>query len=128
MVSAVVNGLSDGSVAWCKLGRVVVAAGMNSAGVVECVSVAGVAGNTTVEVSANGQEFTVGSGTMLELVAGMNVTSVSPLVVVAGSPVSLIGSRFSAARGVHCAVSGASADSTSWASVVGKVTSSSAAM
>merc|ERR1719482_1289432 len=115
---AVVNGLSDGAPAWCKQGRVVVEASTkSSAGVVECVSVAGVAGNTTVEVSGNGQEFTEGSGVVVELVGGMNVTSVSQRSVMGGSVVMVQGSGFSAARGVQCAVGGSSADGSSWAYV-----------
>ena len=59
VVSMVVSGVEDGSKAWCKVGgRVVVAAGSVNSGIVQCVSVAGVLGNTTVEVSVNGQEFT----------------------------------------------------------------------
>merc|ERR1712096_228546 len=61
----VVSGVEDGSQAWCMVGgRVVVAAGSVNGGIVQCVSVAGVAGNTTMEVSVNGQEFTA-SGLMV---------------------------------------------------------------
>ena len=70
-LSVVAIGLSDGAQAWCKQGRVVVASTKSSAGVVECVSVAGVAGNTTVEVSGNGQEFTDGSGVVVVATGGV---------------------------------------------------------
>ena len=65
------------------------------------MSVGGVGGNTSVEVSVNGQEFTEGSGIVVELVGGMNVSSVSQSAVVHGSAVQVRGSGFSAVRGVH---------------------------
>ena len=125
VLSVVANGLEDGAAAWCKIGTVVVASGKSSGGIVECVSVAGAEGHTTVQVSANGQDFSMASGTMVELVTAMNVSSVSQTAVVSGSVVSLVGSGFSASRGVYCAVGGASVDGSSWAYVAGSVGSSS---
>ena len=88
-LSLVVAGAADGSAAWCmEEGRVVVAAESVSGGVVQCVSVAGVGGNTSVEVSVNGQEFT-SSGMLVERVALANVTSVMPGVVPVGGGVPL---------------------------------------
>jgi hypothetical protein len=126
VLSVVANGLEDGAAAWCKIGTVVVTSRKISGGIVECVSVAGAEGNTTVEVSANGQDFSMASGTMVELVTTMNVSSVSQTAVVSGSVVSLVGSGFSASRGVYCAMGGASVDSAAWAYSKGNVMSSSA--
>ena len=84
-------------------------------------------GNTSVEVSVNGQDFTSGSGVMVELVAPMNVTSVSRSAVVAGSIVSVSGTGFSAARGVYCAMGGSSVDGSSWTYVSAAVASSTVA-
>ncbi len=51
--------------------------GSVNSGIVQCVSVAGVLGNTTVDVSLNGQEFTA-SGLLVENIVLANVTSVMP--------------------------------------------------
>ena len=115
VVSVVANGLEDGAAAWCKMGSVVVASGRSTGGVVECTGVAGIAGNMTVEVSVNGQDFTEGSGVAVELVTAMNVSGVSQMAVVSGSVVSVYGSGFSASRGVYCAIGGSSVDGSSWA-------------
>ena len=118
VISVVSNGLEDGAAAWCKMGSVVVASGKSTSGVVECTAVAGIAGNMTVEVSVNGQEFTEGSGVAVELVTAMNVSGVSQMAVVSGSVVSVYGSGFSASRGVYCAIAGVDS-SAPWSYVSG---------
>merc|ERR1712086_291574 len=87
---------------------------------------AAAAGNHTVEVSLNNEDWTVASGVLMEVLAGMNVTSVSPAVVLAGSEVSVVGAGFSAAHGLYCGVGGSSLQGTSWShSVASMVTGSS---
>merc|ERR1719420_1238722 len=101
------NGLEDGTAAWCKMGSLVVASGKSTSGVVECTAVAGIAGNMTVEVSVNGQDFST-DGMGVELVTAMNVSGVSQMAVVSGSVVSVYGSGFSASRGLYCVIGGGS--------------------
>ena len=91
----------------------------------QCQAPAMSAGNHTVEVSSNGQDWTVSSGVMVEAVASMNVSTVDPAVVLGGSEVSLAGAGFSAARGVYCGVGGSSLQGTSWSYSMGSVVSSS---
>merc|ERR1711908_268424 len=104
MLSVVSSGVTDGSEAWCRInGQVVVAAAAVNGGVVQCVSVAGIAGNMTVEVSANGQDFS-SSGMVFKNVALANVTSVLPGVVpVNGGSMVMVGAlNLGASEGVNC--------------------------
>ena len=83
------------------------------------MTVAGVAGNTSVEVSMNGQDFT-SSMVLVERVALANVTSVAPAVVPVGggSVVVVRGIGLSAysGAGAYCGY-GASSASESWSVV-----------
>ena len=125
-LSVAVSGVLDGRGAWCSMfgGRVVVAAeGAGSGGNVRCVSVGGVVGNTSVEVSVNGQEFSSGSGMLVELMEAANVTSVMPGVVpIGGGSVVIAGMGLSgyAKAGVYCGF-GASTSSESWSVAMGTV-------
>ena len=115
MLSVVVSGMSDGIKAWCRVGgNVVVEADVVNGGIVECVSVAGVMGNTTVEVSPNGQDFT-STGMMVENIALANVTSVMPGVVpvMGGSTVVVRGLGLASSAAVYCGF-GASTTSETW--------------
>jgi hypothetical protein len=125
VLSVVTAGVADGSKAWCRFGaNVYVAAGAVDQGIVECVSVAGVMGNTTVEVSANGQEFT-STGMLVENIALANVTSVMPGVVpvAGGSTVMIRGVGLEASGAVYCGF-GASSASEAWSVAVGSMMAS----
>merc|ERR1719321_2103658 len=91
----------------------------------QCQMPAMSAGNHTLEVSSNGQDWSVSTGVMLESVGSMNVSSADPAVVLGGSKVTLAGAGFSAARGVYCGVGGSSLDGSSWVYSMGSVVSSS---
>ena len=84
-------------------------------------------GNTTVEVSVNGQEFT-SSGLLVENIALANVTDVMPGVVpvTGGSSVVVRGLGLSASglNGVFCGF-GASTTAETWSISAGTVLSSS---
>ena len=73
MLSVSAAGLQGADQAWCKLGSVVVAAKLTSAEMLTCMSIAGVEGNMTVELSVNGKDFTTDSNMM-------NVTSITETV------------------------------------------------
>ena len=85
-------------------GSVTVAARSVSGGLVECMSVAGAAGNTTVELSLNGQDMSTGAFTV-EYISLANVSMVTPSIVGGGSEVMVSGSGL-VASGVRCAVGG----------------------
>jgi hypothetical protein len=71
MLHATVAGLQDGSFGYCQYGqRVVVRAEKVGLGKIECLTVAGVAGNATVEVSVNGYDFTQSSNVLKLLRTG----------------------------------------------------------
>ena len=125
VVSVVSAGVVDGSSMKCAVGVVEVEARAVQGGVVECMVAAATAGNQTVSVSSNGQDWSVSTGVMLESVGSMNVSSVDPAVVLGGSKVTLTGAGFSAARGVYCGVGGSSLDGSSWVYSKGSVVSSS---
>ena len=127
MLSVVVSGIADGSEAWCNVGgNVIVAAESVNGGIVQCVSVAGVLGNATVEVSANGVDFT-SSGMTVENVALANVTSVLPAVVPVngGSTVMVRGLGLGASGEVFCGF-GASTTSETWSVTAGTMMASGA--
>merc|ERR1719380_120820 len=98
----------------CAVGVVEVEAHAVQGGVVECMVAAATAGNQTVSVSSNGQDWSVSAGVMLESVGSMNVSIADPAVVLGGSKVTLTGAGFSAARGVYRGVGGSSLDGSSW--------------
>jgi hypothetical protein len=81
---------------------------------VQCILPGSAAGNYSVQVSANNQDWTIANGILLEAVDRMNVTMVEPAVVVGGSEVSVVGAGFSAAHGLYCGVGGSSLQGTSW--------------
>jgi len=129
VLSVVATGVYDGSDAWCMFGsQVHVMASSVKGGVIDCVAPAWLAGNMTVEASANGQDWT-SSGVMVENIAVANVTSVSPIVVpvTAGSTVYLSGTGFGAsgAAGVYCGF-GASQPVESWSITTGQLLASGA--
>ena len=96
---------------------------------VACKMVALLAGNASVQVSVNGQDWSAAHGTMVQVVSRMNVSSVEPTVVsvVGGTKVVLSGSGLllsgaAASAGVYCGVGGGS-----WSSSLAEVVSSSEA-
>ena len=121
--------VSEGTPVSCLFdGRVSVSAHMVGDGSsVACRTVAMPAGNTSVQVSVNGQEWST-SAVPMELVGAMNVSSVEPVVVssVGGTEVVLTGSGFmadaSGSSGVYCGVGG-----LSWSSSKASVLSGSEA-
>ena len=118
--------VSEGTPVSCLFdGRVSVSAHMVGDGSsMACRTVAMPAGNTSVQVSVNGQEWST-SAVSMELVGAMNVSSVEPVVVssVGGTEVVLTGSGFMAASsGVYCGVGG-----LSWSSSKASVLSGSEA-
>mgnify|MGYP002054878431 CR=1 FL=1 len=123
-------GVEDGASMWCLLGGVtVVQSGSVASGAVECMTVASVAGNTTVAVSSNAQDWS-SSSVMTELVPVANVSSVSPSVVssTASSVVTVQGLGMmmrNGAVGTYCAVGGSSVDQSAWGYTMGTVVSSS---
>jgi len=123
MLSVDANGLEDGTLAWCKIGDVVIASTKSVAGIVECASVAAHEGNHTIAISANGLDFSPAYG-QIELVNVMNVTHMSQTSVASGSIVSLFGMGFSASRGVYCALDGSSVDGASWQYIASTIVSS----
>ena len=91
VITVTVPSSQSGSLMRCIVdGTVSVSAQGYSADVGEwqCRAPAMSAGNHTVEVSSNGQDWTVSSGVMVEAVASMNVSTVDPAVVLGGSEVS----------------------------------------
>merc|ERR1719174_770564 len=97
-------------------GFTVVQADSVSSGTVDCTSVASISGNTTVEVSLNGQDWSSSSMTT-ELVAMANVSSVIPGVVSAagGAIVTVEGSGLLVGSAMtYCAIGGSSLDRSSW--------------
>jgi len=111
-----VSGAHDSSAAWCRFGNnVVVSADTVSSGVVHCISTAAVEGNTTLEVSINGQDFTSDSF-MVQSIVGTNVSSILPGYnpVYGGSTVSLRGSGFGTYGNTAFCNFGSSTSSESW--------------
>ena len=102
-----------------------VAARSVSGGLVECMSAAGVAGNTTVELTLNGQHTTT-NGLTVEYMPLVNVSMVSPSFVAGGSEVMVSGSGMQAS-GMRCAVGGSVLEQTSWSYSMASVVSSSVA-
>jgi hypothetical protein len=134
-LAVTVPGHLAGTPAWCKIGRVVVAAKSTSEDLVKCVGVAGILGNTTVEVSTNNQDFTT-DGKIVENIVLSNVTMLMPRVVpvTGGSTVIVRGSGLPASGGfgypewhrhhsVFCRF-GASAVSEAWSVTSGMLMSS----
>ena len=102
-----------------------VAARSVSGGMVECMSVAGVAGNTTVELTLNGQHTSTDSLTT-QYMSLVNVSMVSPSFVAGGSEVMVSGSGMRSS-GMRCAVGGSVLEQTSWSYSVASLVSSSVA-
>merc|ERR1712086_334036 len=82
------------------------------------MSVAQAAGNASVQVSVNGQDWSAAGAAMVQVVSAMNVSSVEPSLVsvIGGSEVLIGGSGFQM-EGVYCGIGGATW-SSSMASVV----------
>ena len=127
MLTVKAKGIQGADASWCRFGAVVVAAQSQSAQAMACLSVAGVVGNMTVEMSLNGADFVSHGANMISVTTMMNVTSVSRSAVVSGSMIGVTGLGFSASRGVYCAMGGSSVDGSSWSYVAAIVASSTSA-
>merc|ERR1719253_848190 len=121
VLSVMTVGVQAGTSVECRFGATVsVVSSSVAGGVVECMSVAQIAGNTTVQVSVNGQDWSTAGAGMVQVVSGMNVSSVEPaLVSVNGGSELLIGGSGFQIEGVYCGIGGAT-----WSSTVASVVSS----
>jgi hypothetical protein len=126
IISLVAINIEDGASVVCAIDdNVQTKARTVRAGIVECMMPATQVGNHTMEISLNSQDWSVTDGLRIKTIGTMNVTSVSPAVVLAGSEVSVVGAGFSAAPGLYCGVGGSSLQGTSWSHSVASVVSGS---
>jgi hypothetical protein len=123
-----IHGSGDNTQAWCRFGENVYtkAKGVLESNV-ECLTVPGIDGNVTLEISTNGQDFTT-QGMYVERITA-NVTSVYPNIVsvTGGSTTTLGGINLGVSGlqvngyGVFCGY-GASNAAESWSQSNGRVT------
>ena len=121
VLSVMTAGVQAGTSVECRFGGTVsVVSSSVAGGVVECMSVAQAAGNASVQVSVNGQDWSAAGAAMVQVVSGMNVSSVEPSLVsvIGGSEVLIGGSGFQM-EGVYCGIGGAT-----WSSSMASVVSS----
>ena len=121
VLSVMTAGVQAGTSVECRFGATVsVVSSSVAGGVVECMSVAQAAGNASVQVSVNGQDWSAAGAAMVQVVSAMNVSSVEPSLVsvIGGSEVLIGGSGFQM-EGVYCGIGGAT-----WSSSMASVVSS----
>jgi len=119
------NTPDDGVALWRFGGTVVVAARKAAMGIIEAVVPAMLGGNTTIEVSVNGWDFTPACN-FFTYVMPANVSAVDPTVLVqnGGRDVLVTGMGFSNSDQAYCGVGGLSPKGSSWAYTMGTVLSS----
>jgi hypothetical protein len=126
LVTIAAVGIKSSSSAMCRFGGaggVITAAANINPGALECMTPAGIVGNTTLEVSANGGQDWSASLNAWNRLVFVNVSSVRPHVlgVSGGTKVVVGGNGFDFNANIYCVVSGSVLEGSAWAHADGRV-------